>query len=112
MELSRQELEHEIKLKEDDLVAITQGLALIRDRVIFSEENPTQLLPLHEWGGARGLVEIGEVIAHNMEKVLEELKYALQSNEFVRRPFLRIVSAAPLKSVEEEGDDDPPPKVA
>lgn len=101
MELSKQQLEHEIKFKNDDLKAFHEALRLMRERVYVSEITPTQLMPLHEWAGARGIIDLLEVITHNMERVFEELQDAMKSNELVRRPFLHVVPMqAPV--------DDPP----
>jgi hypothetical protein len=86
--MTREELEQEIIEKTEDLEVFARALDMMRTRIVHSQDHSRSHLPLHQWAGATGLVEIGTVIVHNMERVLEELKAGRAA---VKGPALRLV---------------------
>lgn len=86
--MTREELEVEIAEKTQDLAVFTQALELMRARAQHSEDYSKSQMPMHNWAGATGLIDIATVVVHNMERVLEELK---AERATAGPPTLRVV---------------------
>ena len=86
--MTRDELEVEIAEKAEDLRVFSQALELIRSRVVYVQDHSVSQMPLHKWAGATGLLDLGTVVTHNMERVLEELRADLSSHG---PPTLRVI---------------------
>lgn len=85
--MTREELDVEIAEKSEDLAVFTQALELMRSRLLHSDDFSKSPMPIHKWAGATGLVDIGTVVVHNMERVLEELRV----KRATALPTLRVV---------------------
>ena len=85
--MTREELEVEIAEKTEDIRVFTHALDLMRTRVQYVEDHSKSPMPLHQWAGATGLIDLGSVVVHNMERVLEELK----AGRVDRPPTLRVI---------------------
>jgi DNA-binding PucR family transcriptional regulator len=86
--MTREELDAEIAEKQEDLQVFSQALDLMRTRAKRSQDESTSRLPLHAWAGATGLIDLGTVVVHNMERVLEELR---AQRAAIKGPTLRVI---------------------
>lgn len=99
MKPTREELQRELLEKQRDVEDFLQAYNLVNQRLRESRDRNCTVLPLHEWAGATGLVDIMQVILTPMEKVVEELQRQLlfddiQTPPTQERPTLKLVTGA------------------
>jgi hypothetical protein len=101
MELTRSQLISELTEKQKDLEEFTKARDICWNRLVEVRDSSTsKLMPIHEWAGAHAVMNTFDVVLHNMEKLVEELK-AVLNQTVEEKPRLRLV-----KEEDEQGSPD------
>ncbi len=88
--VSRKELEDELREKSTDLDVFQQARTLIRNRVIEVSDSKSQLTPLPHWSGTDAVLGSLDLAIHAMERTVVELRAMLEISE-PDEPHLRLV---------------------
>lgn len=90
--VTKEELDKEISEKVEDLEAFTKARDLLYQRVLYVQDHSTSnITPLHEWAGTHAIMNTLDVVIHNMERMLAELKAIVPQTI---KPQLRLVTNA------------------
>lgn len=94
MDLTREQLEEEIREKSRDLEVFTQARAMIRTRVLEVLDSKCLLTPLPTWSGTEAVVGTLDLTINAISRTLEELQAILEEDRKNRptRPALRLVT--------------------
>lgn len=90
--MTREELDKEMAEKAEDLEVFTRARNLLYQRVVYVKDHSTSsITPLHEWAGTHAIMNTLDVVIHNMERMLLELKAIVPESV---KPQLRLVTNA------------------
>jgi hypothetical protein len=91
MQMTREQLQFEIKEKSRDLEVFTQARSLIRGRVLEVADSQSPLTPLPHWSGTDAVLGSLDLSISAIARTVEELQAELE-NLPEERPTLRLIS--------------------
>lgn len=91
--MTKEELDREVAEKIEDLRIFLQARDDLFRRIQFVKDSSTSYMPLYEWAGAHAVMNTLDVVIHNMERLVDELKAMLPEEPVLKpqRPQLKLV---------------------